>query len=340
MHNCDYLIYSRHKEIVHEAMLGNHLSKPQPLLKEVDKAARPFLKWVGGKGQLIGSLDSHLPSELKRGELTTYVEPFVGGGAVFFHIAQRYNVNRFVLSDYNSDLVLSYWVVRENVDRLINSLFELQSKYLKLSDEKRERFYYKIRGDFNSVKVDTSCFSEAWILRATQLIFLNKTCFNGLFRVNSAGGFNVAFGRYENPKICDPDNLILVSHLLQHADIYLCDFEDVLHIIDESCFVYLDPPYRPISATSNFTGYSATNFTALDQHRLSVFCQRADASGAKILMSNSDPANIDPDDRFFHDFYPNFHIERTSANRMVNCRADKRGKITELLVMNYRNGIK
>lgn len=181
-------------------------------------------------------------------------------------------------------------------------------------------------------------FSDDWIERTTQLIFLNKTCFNGLFRVNSHGEFNVAFGKYDNPKISDPDNLIQVAQTLKAAEILLADFEQVIELVQKDSFVYLDPPYRPLTETANFTGYSPNTFTALDQERLAQLCQKIDDRGAKVLLSNSDPANVDPDDRFFEHTYPGFRIVTTAANRMVNCRADRRGKISELFIMNYGDG--
>ena len=305
-----------------------------------EKIARPFVKWVGGKGQLIERLDKTFPPGLKTGETGTYIEPFVGGGAVFFHVAQNYNPRRLVIADNNQDLILAYRTVQERVGQLITTLHDLQTRYHRLSEKRREDFYYNVRKEFNSKKIhiDLLHFTTDWIERTAQLIFLNKTCFNGLFRVNSAGLFNVAFGKYESPKISDPDNLVLVSHVLRNVEILLCDFEQVLGLVDSSSFVYLDPPYRPISQTANFTGYSPNTFTSLDQQRLVNFCQRIHKRGGKVLISNSDPANTDPDDKFFEQNYPDFRIVKTAANRMVNCRADRRGKITELLIMNYDNG--
>lgn len=302
-----------------------------------EQPARPFVKWVGGKGQLLSQIDANLPAQLRDGELTTYVEPFVGGGALFFHVAQHYPVAKFVLADNNADLILAYWTIRARVGQLITFLHDLQNKYTRLSEEKRQDYYYKMRDYFNEQKASINLrkYSESWVERTAQFIFLNKTCFNGLFRVNSSGLFNVAFGRYENPKISDPDNLVLVSRILQRAEILLGDFEDVLHYTPSDAFVYLDPPYRPLSETANFTAYSASTFTQLDQQRLANFCQTVDSKGAKLLISNSDPSNIDPKDNFFADTYPKFRIERAEANRMVNCKADRRGKISELLIMNY-----
>jgi DNA adenine methylase len=299
--------------------------------------ARPFVKWVGGKTQLIPQLDSVLPKRIKSGTIKTYIEPFVGGGALFFHIAQTYHIERFILADNNIDLILAYWTIRERVGQVITALHDLQTKYINLPEPKREEQYYNVRKLFNETKshIDPAVFSQSWVERTVQLIFLNKTCFNGLFRVNSAGQFNVAFGKYDNPKICDADNLVQVSNILRRAQIMLCDFQGILSFVDENSFVYIDPPYRPISTTANFTAYSASTFTALDQQRLANFCAAVSESGANQLISNSDPANHDPEDRFFEHNYPGFRIVRTSANRMINCKADKRGKINELMILNY-----
>ncbi len=299
--------------------------------------AKPFLKWVGGKTQLIEQLDSNVPPELSEGVLETYVEPFVGGGSFFFHVAQKYPFKKLVIADSNQDLILAYWTIRERVGSLIVKLNEVQTKYLSLSDAKREDYYYTTRKKFNEGKrlVDFQSFSEDWIERTAELIFLNKTCFNGLFRVNAAGSFNVAFGRYENPRICDPNNLIAVSQILARTKILLGDFTCVRDHLDAKVFAYLDPPYRPLSATSNFTAYSSSTFTETDQQRLADFCRDATSLGSRLMISNSDPDNIAPADTYFQDNYPGYRITRVYANRMVNCKADRRGKISELIIMNY-----
>ncbi len=299
--------------------------------------AKPFLKWVGGKTQLIDQLDTNVPPELKEGQIARYIEPFVGGGSFFFHVAQKYQVKDLIISDSNQDLILAYWTVKDQVNALIDELQLVQEKYLSLDETKREKYYYETRTLFNKQKTDLDLqnFSEDWIKRTAQLIFLNKTCFNGLFRVNASGLFNVAFGRYTNPKICDPNNLEAVSQILETAQILLGDFSCVLNQVDSDSFVYLDPPYRPLSSTSNFTGYSPGTFTTEDQERLAKFCQSADALGARLMISNSDPDNISEEDTYFQDLYPGYQIRRALANRMVNCKADKRGKISELIIMNY-----
>ncbi|MBX9692518.1 MAG: DNA adenine methylase [Cyanobacteria bacterium] len=299
--------------------------------------AKPFLKWVGGKTQLIDQLDSNVPPELKEGLVETYIEPFVGGGSFFFHVAQNYPIKNLVIADSNQDLILAYRTIRERVETLIVKLNEIQTRYLSLSDTKRADFYYATRKKFNEdkISVDFKTFSDDWIERTAELIFLNKTCFNGLFRVNAAGLFNVAFGRYENPRICDPNNLIAVAQILERTKILLGDFTCVRDHLDPKVFAYLDPPYRPISSTSNFTAYSSSTFTDSDQQRLADFCKVATSLGSRLMISNSDPDNIAPADTYFQDNFPGYRIVRAYANRMVNCKADRRGKISELIIMNY-----
>lgn len=306
----------------------------------VTRLAKPFLKWVGGKTQLIDQLDLNAPPELKAGSIASYFEPFIGGGSFFFHVAQNYSVDRLVIADSNQDLILAYWTIRDRVGSLLLFLNDIQDKYLKLSEEKRSAYYYETRQQFNDNKfhIDLHSCSDDWIERTAQLIFLNKTCFNGLFRVNASGLFNVAFGKYANPKICDANNLLAVSQVLERTEILLGDFSTVLPLIDARSFVYLDPPYRPLTATSNFTGYSSNSFNDADQHRLAEFCKDATGLGAKLMISNSDPDNIGSDDTYYQDTYPGYTIRRAYANRMVNCKADKRGKITELIIMNYAPG--
>ncbi len=299
--------------------------------------AKPFLKWVGGKTQLIEQLDSNVPLELRDGSVEKYVEPFVGGGSFFLHVAQKYAVKKLIIADSNQDLILAYWTIKSQVDLLIQRLQNIQIRYLSLDDTDRQEYYYQTRKEFNDQKfsIDVQTYSDDWIERTSQLLFLNKTCFNGLFRVNAAGMFNVAFGRYDNPKICDPGNLQAVSQILQRTQILLGDFTCVREHLDSKTFVYLDPPYRPLTETANFTAYSSSTFTNADQKRLADFAREATVLGCKLMISNSDPDNIDSSDTYFLDNYPDYRIERAFANRMVNCKADRRGKISELIIMNY-----
>jgi len=295
------------------------------------KQAKPFLKWAGGKGQLIPEIEARLPDELKAGQINTYIEPFISGGAVFFYIAQHYeSIKHFYLFDINQDLVNSYNVIKEDVESLIKKLKRMQDKFIRLEEPERKKYFLDVRKKFNAVK-----HYDCGIQTIAKLIFLNKTCFNGLYRVNKKGEFNVPFGRYKNPKICNAENLRATSEILQKAKIICGDFENCLKYIGQKTFVYFDPPYRPIS-TSSFTSYCKERFAQEEQVRLARFCkEKVDARGAKFLLSNSDPKNENPKDHFFEEHYKQFHIDRVKASRMINCKASGRGQINELLITNY-----
>ena len=299
--------------------------------------AKPFIKWAGGKGQLLKTIANHLPQDLKRGRIDTYIEPFIGGGAVFFHIAQNYNIERFYLFDINEELVLVYRVVQRDVEALVECLAQLQATYWRLSFPQRKEFFYHIRQRYNGgrSRVRFDAYHSDWIERAAQFIFLNRTCYNGLFRVNSRAEFNVPFGRYKRPQICFADNLRQACRLLRRSHIAYADFTDCAERANESTFIYFDPPYRPISATARFTAYSTHIFDDGEQIRLAEFFRQLHQRGAKLLLSNSDPRNIDPEDDFFDRAYAGFHIERVKANRAINSSACKRGSINELLIFNY-----
>ncbi len=297
---------------------------------EVATKCKPFLKWAGGKGQLIKDIEAQLPVELRTGELTKYVEPFVGGGAVFFYIAQKYTtIERFYLLDVNDDLINCYKAVKEDVEELIGYLKKLQEDYLPRDEADRKEYYLDMRVQFNGEK------QEGFDTRtAGKLIFLNRTCFNGLYRVNKRGLFNVPFGRYKNPRICNEKNLRSVSEILQRADIVCGDFTESETYIDKNTVVYFDPPYRPLSATASFTSYSKDRFTENDQLKLAEFCRLVDKKEAKFLLSNSDPKNEDPTDHFFEDNYQGFCIDKVKASRAINCKASGRGQINELIITN------
>jgi DNA adenine methylase len=299
--------------------------------------AKPFLKWAGGKTQLLEQFINNFPSELKEGFLKNYYEPFLGSGAVFFFIAQNYPIKKAYLSDINEDLVLTFSVVQKNVFELIDELSIIKTEYIKKSNQGREKYFYEIRAiyNFEREKTDFNKYSAGWIKRAAKLIFLNKTCFNGLFRLNRKGEFNVPFGRYKNPGILDQENLINANRVLQIAEIFVTDFEQVRKKIKDDFFIYFDPPYRPISNTSSFTSYSKYDFTEDDQIRLANFYSEFGVNGNKLMLSNSDPKNENPSDHFFEKLYDKFNIIKVQANRMINCNGNKRGKINELLITNY-----
>jgi len=293
--------------------------------------AKPFLKWAGGKGQLLSEIDKRLPDELRNGQIDTYIEPFVGGGAVFFHIAQKYtDVKKFYLFDINEDLVNCYNIIKEDVTSLVPELLSLQGQFSEIKIKKRKEFFLDIRKKFNKEK-----FAQFNTKTAAKLIFLNKTCFNGLYRVNRKGEFNVPFGDYENPRICAANNLRIASEVLQKAQVIHGDFQDSKRYINNQAFVYLDPPYRPLSPTAGFTSYSKEDFNHEDQIRLAEFCKYIHSRGVKFLLSNSDPKNENPRDHFFDDKYKGFVIDRVKANRAINCKANGRGQVNELIITNY-----
>jgi len=297
------------------------------------RQVKPFLKWAGGKGQLIEQISPYLPSAFKTGRIKKYFEPFLGGGALFFWLSEHYDFESAYLYEINPCVNTCYQVIQKNIGKLVNELSALESEYLSLSEKGREKLYYDKREEFNVFLRRKA--QNSVVRRAALLIFLNKTCFNGLYRVNSRGEFNVPFGRYKNPRICNEENLYAVNELLQKAEIICGDFEQCTSDVDAESFVYFDPPYRPISATASFTSYSKDAFDDQEQKRLRKVYGDLDKKGAFVMLSNSDPKNNNPDDDFFDDLYREYHIERLSATRLINCNAERRGSITEILVMNY-----
>jgi len=300
-------------------------------------SAKPFLKWAGGKTQLLKEFDERFPDGLGTSKINKYVEPFVGGGAVLFHVIQKFNFDEIYIYDANEELILAYNVVKNDVDMLIDILKALENEFLCLNAEARKEYYYEIRDKYNEnkSKIDFSKFSNNWIYRAAHLIFLNRTCFNGLFRVNSKGKFNVPMGSYKNPKIANEDVLRNASNALKNVQINLGDFTTCESVVDDKTFVYFDPPYRPLSKTSHFTSYHKEAFDDLEQQRLSQFYKKLDGKGAKLILSNSDPKNEDENDNFFDVLYSDFIIDRVLAKRMINSKSSGRGEIYELIITNY-----
>jgi len=299
--------------------------------------AQPFLKWAGGKRQLLEQLGSHFPPELESGALLRYVEPFVGSGAVFFKVFQSYSVKDCLIADVNPELILVYQTIRQEVERLIDQLAEIEISYLGLNHAQRRDFYYQIREKYNDqrISIDYREFHSTWVKRSAYMLFLNRTGYNGLFRLNSKGEFNVPCGRYKNPRILDAENLRNVSRLLNQVSIQYGDFEEVAEFVDDKTLVYFDPPYRPLSPTAHFTAYSKDLFDDRQQLRLAEFYRRLDAKGGKLMLSNSDPHNVDVEDDFFERAYDGFRLERLQAKRNINRDPEKRGPISELLILNY-----
>lgn len=292
--------------------------------------AKPFLKWVGGKGQLLSQLEAALPKSLYNNEFT-YIEPFVGGGAMLFFMLQRFsNIKRVVINDINTNLTEAYKNVKYKPRELVLKLKDIEREYLSITTENGKKdFYLKMRLSFNNYNLSN-------IDKTTLLLFLNRTCFNGLYRENSKGEFNVPFGRYSNPTICNEDVIYADSELLNQYNVEIMngDFE-VISNDDNLTFYYFDPPYRPLSETSNFNSYVKGNFDDNEQKRLAYFCQQlSQKDNCLWMLSNSDCSSKNPDDLFFENLYYNFNIMRVYASRSVNADATKRGKLSELLITN------
>ncbi len=295
--------------------------------------ARPVLKWAGGKGMLLPQLSQYFPNKLRCGAVKRYIEPFIGGGAVFFELSNTYDFQDAYLFDVNPELVILYNVIKKDVDKLIVELYHLQEAYRNTADQKA--LYYQIRDEYNAFdkRVNTIFYQETFIRRAALTVFLNRTCFNGLFRVNSKGLFNVPMGKYKNPRILDEDNLRAVSEALQKATILQIDFSKALEYVNEDTFIYYDPPYRPLNASS-FTTYAVGDFDDNEQRRLKDVFVKANQKGALQMLSNSDPTNT-ADDPFFDELYKDFNIYRIFAKRMINADPNGRDGVRELLITNY-----
>lgn len=308
----------------------------------INTDAKPFLKWAGGKGQLLLQLQKRFPQDLLEGNIKNYVEPFIGGGAVFFELNKTYKFEKVVLNDYNVELIMTYQTIRDQVDGLIKILQNMEHEFLEKDLADREKMFYKIREEFNHEKkiIDYSNVSEDIVSHSAKLIFLNKTCFNGLYRLNSKGAYNVPFGDNKNPTICDVENLKNVCEALQGVTLVHGDFEELTQHIDKDTFVYMDPPYRPLSGTSSFNNYAKAPFNDESQKRLACwFDELASKKGATLMLSNSDPKNSDSNDDFFDLLYKNYNIQRVSASRSINSKGTSRGVISELLITNYNSFI-
>ena len=292
--------------------------------------AKPFIKWAGGKTQLLTQFENILPHNLEEAEHFTYIEPFVGGGAMLFHMLQKYtNIGRVIINDINPNLITAYRVIRDTPERLITDLKMLQREFRQNSNEEaRKEYFLRIRKSYNE---DT----HNDVTNTAMFIFLNRTCFNGLYRVNSKGYFNVPFGKYTNPTICDEELLLEDSKILQNVEILCGDYTLIERYVDNNTFIYFDPPYRPLSTTSSFTSYSKENFDDTEQTRLAHFFARLSRYGCKMMLSNSDCCAQNPNDTFFENLYGNFIIDKVHASRFVNAIPSKRWKLTEILVRNY-----
>lgn len=289
--------------------------------------AKPFIKWVGGKSQLLEEIREKYPSKIEK-----YCEPFVGGGAILFDILSTKNLETVLINDINKELINTYSQIKNNCDGMISQLSEIQEIYKLHALEENKAYFYKKRQRYNDLKVNGNDAEN--LEKAALFIFLNKTCFNGLYRVNSKGLFNVPFNNAKNPLLCDEENLRACSTLLQNVEMKVGDYKECKDFIDSNTFVYIDPPYRPLTQTAAFTSYSENGFTDKEQIELGNFIIEISNKGAMVVASNSDPKNSDINDDFFDNLYSKFEIERVPAARMINSNAKKRGAINELLISN------
>ena len=293
---------------------------------------KPILKWAGGKTQLLADISNAYPDGFGD-TINKFVEPFVGGGAVLFDVLSKYQLEEVYISDINAELINMYIMVRDHIDELIEILSEYQRDYIALDTEGRKDYYYNKRDEYNLLIQNGQ--SQEGVESATLFIFLNRTCFNGLYRANRSGLFNVPTGDYANPLICNEANLRAVSEALVNVQIVCADYSASINHIDQNTLVYLDPPYRPLKGRDSFTSYTEQDFDDSCQKALAGFIEEIDARGAYIILSNSDPKNVDPDDDFFDDLFADYDIQRINAKRRINRNSDHRGYITELLIKNY-----
>ena len=293
------------------------------------KSAKPFLKWAGGKTQLIAEIEKNLPDSA----FDTYIEPFAGSGAVLFWILSEFDqLEKAVVNDINEDLINTYKTIQSTPKELISILEILQEEYhsLENSTDGKKAYYYRKRELFNSRKQTQTAHSALFI-------FLNRTCFNGLYRVNRKNEFNVPMGSYKKPTICDKSNLLAVSEALQKVELLCGDFEQTVHYASSNTLFYFDPPYKPLSETSSFNSYAKDEFNDEEQIRLKKFCERLDALGHNWILSNSDVKGENIHDNFFDDLYADFTIIRVDAKRSINANPEKRGFLKELLITNRPN---
>lgn len=297
----------------------------------IHKGAKPFVKWAGGKTQLLSDIESLLPTDFHNRNIT-YVEPFVGGGSVLFWLLQHYpNIQHAVINDINAKLINVYRVIKAKPKKLISALRMLENEYLPTNHVERTAYFMEKRRRFNDDELTN-------VEQAAIFIFLNRTCFNGLYRENSKGKFNVPHGKYVHPKICDEQTIMADSDLLQRVDILCGDFDATKRYANEDTLFYLDPPYKPLNSTSSFNTYVKEPFDDAEQVRLRNFCNEVSERGSLFVLSNSDVKGHDPKDNFFDNLYAAYNIQRVFATRMINSNTDKRGKLTELMISNIRQG--
>ena len=299
------------------------------------KHAKPFLKWAGGKTQLLNDIDINLPPEIKKNGIVNYYEPFIGSAAVFLFIKQKYGIENAHLYDINSNLISTFRIVQNQTNNLIKELKLLDREFKSKNNEQRKIYYNKRREEFNILLSADLKVKQKLIRKAALTIFLNRTCFNGLYRVNNSGQFNVPLGRYENPRILDEENLLTVSELIKNVVLEVRNFKTLPKVVKKDSFIYYDPPYSPLNKTSNFTSYSEYEFSLNEQVELAKVYALLDKEGIKQLLSNADLKNHNSQNDFHDNLYGKYTIRRILASRIINSKAAKRGKISEILVRNY-----
>lgn len=303
------------------------------VVKKKAVVAKPFVKWAGGKGNLLQKLEALLPTDFDDLENVTYIEPFVGGGAMLFYMLQRHKcIRRAVINDINADLIRCYRLIANDPQILIDRLKNIENNYYSVDFPARKELFYAYRDQYNSEGIHAD-------ERAALFIFLNHTCFNGLYRVNAAGKFNVPYGRYKKPVICN-EELIMADHrLLNSVELVIRQAGDYKFVRqnlsrNHSNFVYFDPPYRPLNDTSSFKEYSNDPFDDIQQEELKEFCDRLSNQNCLIMLSNSD-SKTENGDSYFEELYQGYRFERIMAPRFINANGEKREKLTEVVISNY-----
>lgn len=297
--------------------------------------AGPFVRWAGGKAKLINIILQKVEQHINLNDIQHYIEPFVGGGALFFYLAQNYDFKSYTIMDINLELINAYKAIKQSPEKLIYFLDILQENYNRLiSLEDKSKYYYEIRSCFNFFEEKEKLKDIVNFERAAQFIFLNKTCFNGLYRVNRAGEYNVPFGKKETINIYNPNNIFAVNQILQKTSIIHGDYYKTLEYIDrkEDTFVYFDPPYRPITSSA-FTAYAESGFNDRDQENLAELCKLLYEKNVHFAVSNSD--NPEDEEKFFNRLYDNenFQMYQISAPRQIAAKIKSRSTVSEILVI-------
>lgn len=299
-------------------------------MAQKEKTASPFLKWAGGKTQLIKQISQNLPQQIFQDKFT-YIEPFIGSGAMLFWMLKQFpHIEKAVINDINAELIQTYRTIASRPLELISVLESIEREYHEVDadPEKKKEYFYEKRNLYNSRQEKT--------LQSALFIFLNRTCFNGLYRVNRKNEFNVPMGRYKTPTICDKENLLAVSKALQKVEILCGDYQQTLEHTGKTSFFYFDPPYKPLNQTSSFNSYASTHFNDEQQIRLRDFCKQLDTQSHLWMLSNSDVKTDNPEDNFFDELYADFYIQRVKAKRQINSKGNRRGELNELLITNYQ----